>query len=339
MKARALLLVVCACMIAPFARADTPPSVWDLAKDPKERARWELHARVSQLLTSPRELSPRMRSLPADQARDLLEAADAANSPDVRLRFDLGRAYEQSDRHQKAIDVLQPAVDSAPSHPGAADALLALAYAYAKLDKPRGERDAYKRYLRIVTTDGARATATLNLAEAEMRLGNLPDAVFGYGEALDQATRIASMSGGSLTAVLGVWGLAVALDRSGDPVGAAKEAKLANQLDPGQRVIGDTTTGQVFFEPRHERFWYTALGAQEEARATADPRGALRLWRVAYERWTAYITGAERHTSEFPDWLPLARAHQASAKKELAAAERRAARAPKPPPSLIDVDE
>ena len=324
-------------LVAGGASADTPPSAWDLAKDPAARDRWELHVRAVQILVSPRELRPGMRELPAERARALLEAGGAEKSPDVRLRFDLGRAYERLDRHQRAIDILQPAVDAEPDHPGVPDALIDLAYAYAKIDKPKGERDAYKRYLAHATTDGARATATLNLAEAEMRLGNLADAIAGYREAIDVATRV-SGPGGSLSAVLGYWGLAVALDRSGDPGSAAKEAKLANQLDPGQRRIGDTISGEVFFEPRHERLWYTALGAQEEARVATDARVALRAWRSAVDRWTGYVQAAERVDPQ-DRWLPLARAHVAAAKKELTAAQKRVAATPRAAAPLIIIDD
>jgi tetratricopeptide (TPR) repeat protein len=342
---RRLLLLVAAAIgtiglaIAPPAVADTPPSVWDLAKDPAARDRWEVHGRVTQILFRARGQRPGpMRELLVEQARTVLDAAGAEHSPDVRLRFDLGTTYELLSRHQRAIDVLQPAVDAAPDDPGTSDALLELAYAYAKIDQPKGEREAYKRYLSRATTDGVRATATLNLAEAEMRMGNLSDAIAGYREAIDVSTRI-SGQGGSLSVVLGYWGLAVALDRAGDPASAAKETKLANQLDPGQARIGDTLSGDVFFEPRHERYWYTALGAQEEARAATDPRVALRLWRAAVDRWGGYVDGAERYDPQ-DRWLPLAKAHLAAAKKQLAAAGKRVGTLPRtPPPRDVIIDD
>lgn len=334
---RAALLLLCLAAIPAQARADTPPNAWDIAKDPAARDLWDLHARVSQLLAGPR-LPNHMSEVRELQARALLQAANAATSKDVRLRFDLGRVYEALRLHREAIAVLQPAVDEYPDHPAVSNALLALAYAYAKLDQPKGEREAYKRFLAKDTTESSRATATLNLAEAEMRLGNLPDAIAGYREAVAISMELPNTMGGSLTAILGMWGLSVALDRSGDPVGAANETKLANQLDPGQRIIGDDRSDAVFFEPKHERFWYTALGAQEEARAAVDPRLAMLQWRAASERWNGYVRGAEA-TDPTDRWLPLARAHLAAAKKALAAAEKRAAKSPRRPPALIEVDE
>src|SRR5580700_1422747 len=78
------------------ARADTPPSVWDVAKDTAEGDRWALHVKVQRLLHSLPAGAPEFLELRRDQelrlesARMLLEQADASHSPDARLRFDLG---------------------------------------------------------------------------------------------------------------------------------------------------------------------------------------------------------------------------------------------------------
>jgi hypothetical protein len=78
----------------PSAHADTPPSAWDVARDPPARGRWELHVRVQQLLhgvlldgAAIEGLGP-ASALPLAAARAELESAGAASSPDVRLRFD-----------------------------------------------------------------------------------------------------------------------------------------------------------------------------------------------------------------------------------------------------------
>jgi hypothetical protein len=112
------------------ARADTPPSQWDIARDPAERDRWALHLRVERLVHPPRPddatpLDSRQDDeLRLEAARVLLEEADAAHSPDVRLRFDLGAIYERlattekrNDLQQKVIDVLGPALDGYADSP------------------------------------------------------------------------------------------------------------------------------------------------------------------------------------------------------------------------------
>src|ERR1700689_309014 len=80
---------------AGVAWAETPPSVWDVAKDPAERDRWALHVRVDRLIPPPiGEGAARLDDdLRLEAARAMLEEADAARSPDVRLRFDLGVVY------------------------------------------------------------------------------------------------------------------------------------------------------------------------------------------------------------------------------------------------------
>ncbi len=319
-------------LVAGIGRADTPPNAWDIARDPAVRERYQLHVAARQALMLPRGAPLNFRESSREGARAMLEAAGAATSPDVRLRFDLGEIYQQMNRHEKAVELLRPAIESSPDHPGTTDASLALAYAYARLDRPREERDAYLMFLARSTDERARTTALLNLAEAEMRLGNLSDAVVGYRDAVEAASALPNGIDGSKTAVLAVWGLAVALDRSGDPAGAAEQAKFATQLDPKEAIIGDTT--DVFFVPEYERQWYFGLGAAARARNAKDPRVAVRGWAQAEARWSTYLAEAERATSD--RWVALARAHRDRARIEKAAAQRRAGKAP---PLPVDPEE
>ena len=100
------------------ARAETPPTAWDVARDPAARDRWDLHMRVQRLLHPPAgEGGLRFDDeLRIEAACAMLEDGDAARSPDVRLRFDLGIVYSElasrqrrTDLQQKVIDVLAPA--------------------------------------------------------------------------------------------------------------------------------------------------------------------------------------------------------------------------------------
>jgi tetratricopeptide (TPR) repeat protein len=289
---------------------------------------------------------PGLRASPLEQARALLEAAHAEQSPDVRLRFDLGRVYEARNNHERSIAVLQPAVNAEPDHPGALDALRSLAYAYAKLDRPRDERATYKRFLTRVMSDSERATALGNLAEAEMRLvgigdtgASMADSVAEYRESAEVASHLPNTPGANATMTLALWGLGVALDRSGDPQGASQQTKLANQLDPDQRLVGnDSEHSGVFFVPAHERFYYTALGAQEAARVSVEPRQQLELWTKALERWSAYVRDAER-LEPTVKWLPLARAHRDAAKKAMDLTAKRVRALPPRAGFRIDVED
>ena len=336
-RARALAFAATV-LVSGAAFAETPPGSWEVARDPLARDRWELHVAVRRDMSveAQGDLGT-LRGAALEHARAQLEDADAAHSPDVRLRFDLGEVYERLDSHERAVGVLAPALADAPDHPSATHAWVLLAYAYAHLDRPRDERAAYEKYLEREKEDSFRVTALLNLAEADMRLGFLSDAVAGYRDTVALAVSL-PMRAGYMDEVLATWGLAVALDRSGDPMGAATAARQATQIDQrvrlaatpgtpdhGWRFISDTE--RVFFVPAYERYWYLALGYTEEAKQAPDARHAAREWATTEYLWGKYVSLAAPHDR----WLTLAKAHLARAHAERAAAESRA-RSQRPAP-------
>lgn len=278
----------------PGARADTPPGLWGALREPGARERYALHVRVRQVLDFDARVElAKFGAL--DHARAMLEDAHAETSPDPRLRFDLGEVYYALDLFADAVRVLEPATRANEHHPAVGAALEVLAYSYAKLDRPREEHDAYTRYLKRVVDLGARANATLNLAESEMRLGNLRAAVTGYEDALALTGRLPPTSGAQQTAALAVWGLAVALDRSGETSRARAAATRALGLDPGLAIIGQGKS--VFFVPAYERLWYLALGAGAQAEAATSPHAALsyrRSQELALRTYVAKATAEDR---------------------------------------------
>jgi tetratricopeptide (TPR) repeat protein len=249
------------------ARADTPPTAWDDARDPAGRDRWRLHVRVEQLLHARAEDPTGLRidekhdhELRVEAALALLEGADAAHSPDVRLRFDLGAAeYElgemqrRNDYYERALATLTAAVAAAPDHPAATEALQEIVYCYAKLDRPREELEAWRRYIPRIVDPRNRAVALMNMAEAEMRLGFVDDARATLNEVLRECAELPEASS---TYVLTLWDLAVALDRSGDPNGALETATKAAHVTAlssfgvpmtGRAIL--THDDNVFFVP------------------------------------------------------------------------------------------
>jgi tetratricopeptide (TPR) repeat protein len=328
----ALLLALASGLIPPaVAYAETPPSVWDSAKDPLARERYKLHLDVQELLEI-RALPEigSLRNLTADRARVMLEAKDAAHSPDPRLRFDLAEVYELLERYDPVIGVLEGALAMAPDHPAATRAWFELAGAYAHKDSPEASRkeiSSYREYLARETDEEDRAIALLNLAEAEMHLGEMERAISDYQESMRLAASSARVRGPA-TEILAVWGLAVAYDRSGDATGAAAQAKLATQMDPRDRLIGDKQ--YTFFVPEYERNWYLGLAAMARAREETDPRAILAHWIDAEQRWDSYLAGAERPSSG-DRWTERARSHRDLAKAQRAKA---AARVAKLPPQL-----
>ncbi len=328
----ALVLALASSLAHPkFARAETPPSVWDSAKDPLARDRYKLHLEVQELLEI-RGLGEigALKNLTADRARVMLEAKDAAHSPDPRLRFDLAEVYELAERYDAVITVLEGALAMAPDHPAATHAWFALAGAYAHKDSAEASRKeiaAYREYLARETDEEDRAIALLNLAEAEMHLGEMDHAISDYQESMRLAASSPRVRG-PITEILAVWGLAVAYDRSGDATGAAAQAKLATQMDGHDRLISDKR--YTFFVPEYERNWYLGLAAMAHAREETDPRAILAHWVDAEQRWESYLAGAEKPSSG-DHWTARARSHRDFAKAQRVKA---AARVGKLPPQL-----
>jgi tetratricopeptide (TPR) repeat protein len=312
MKRLATCALALAGFIAPLvASADTPPDGWTRIADPRAVANYNLHKEVERLLSRP-DLPfpfalPVQAEMQENRARDLLEQANAENSGDVVLMFDLGVVYRRLDLYDKARRVLEAALARAPEHPMAEQSWFDLAIVYAKLDRPMDERRAYREYLARATRPGLRATALSNLAETEMRLGNLSEAIVAYREAMAYAN---AMPNAGESGVLALWGLVVALDRYGDTTESQKEADRVVRLDRGNSLIANDR--QVFFVPDYERAWYLALGAAARARQATDPRGALAQARAAEGEFAEYVAKATTKDR----WKPLAERHLTAARKE-----------------------
>jgi tetratricopeptide (TPR) repeat protein len=346
-------IVGCAVSICGGARADTPPSAWDNARDPQGHDRWRLHVRVEQLLhartddpTGLRIDENRDRELRAEAALALLEGADAAKSPDVRLRFDLGAVefelgelQRRNDYYTKAVATLTAAVAAAPDDPAVTDALERIAYCYAKLDRSREELDAWHRYIPRIVDPRSRAINLMNMGEAEMRLGLVDDALATLREVLRESAELPDTSS---TYVLTLWDLAVAQDRSGDPRAALETATKASHVTAisshgvpatGRAIL--THDDGVFFVPAWERLWYLALGSTALAREDTDPREALAYWVEAEAEWSEYIAQATA-AGGTDRWLPIAKLRRDRVKAERIAANKRV---PKGAPRPIGADD
>jgi tetratricopeptide (TPR) repeat protein len=327
------------------ARAETPPSAWDVAKDPAARDRWDLHMRVERLLhPPPNEGALRFDDeLRLEAACAMLEEANAARSPDVRLRFDLGIVYSElaarqrrNDLELKVIDVLAPALEGTPDpDDGSATAALeALVYAYAKLNRPVEELATWRRYIPRLVDDRVRASAMMNMGEAQMRLGNVDDALGTFREVLRLCGELPNTPSVGSTYVLALWDLAVALDRSGDPRGALETAAKASRIDLGGRTGAYLIAKDpdVFFVPDWERLWYLALGAAATAREAPDARDAAALWASAERALGEYVERAAAAGGHDP-WLAIGQVRLARPRAARALAEKRAAKLPPRPPA------
>jgi tetratricopeptide (TPR) repeat protein len=308
--------------VSAVARADTPPSVWDRAKDPTIAESYRVHVEVQRRLTGVERFEVGDAQLRT--VRTLLERYNADKSHDPRLRFDLGLVYLKLNEHEKSARTLKSVLADFPDHPAAEDGWLRLAFACGHTGDHECERNAYTQVLRYATEEIARATPTLNLAETEMHLGHLREAVEGYREALRIAGRVPSRE----TAPLAVWGLAVALDRSGDRLAAEKEARFARELARSMGVPHLLRTDGVFFVPAYEVNWYEGLGSSAAAKVATSPNEALRLWRSAEQSFTGYVRGAQVAGND--RWLDLAKLRLATVRAERERAEKKQVKEPHP---------
>ena len=323
MKRLITAFAVVATLLFPLAaRADTPPSVWDRARDPEAAEAYALHQAVQQRLIRTAlteiDLGERGRVLA------MLERANAERSKSAILRFDLGHVYSLLENHGRAAQVLKAAIAEFPNHPGVDEAWIRLAFACGHLADHVCERNAYLEVLRRETEELHRATPTLNLAETQMHLGDLKDAIEGYREAL----RIAGRLPANETTPLATWGLAVALDRAGDRPGAEKEAQFATELERSMGLTRILRSKYVFFVPAYEIHWYEGLGSIARARAASSAREALPFWRQAERSFEAYVAAGEPKKDQ---WLPIARSRLMQSKQERERVEKAAAREPPPP--------
>jgi tetratricopeptide (TPR) repeat protein len=322
------------------AHADTPPSVWDRARDPANADSYRLHLEVQRRLATDAVAVAFGFSAPHESmllsVRSLLERANADKSLDPRLRFDLGIVYlllgrtEGNIYFKRSAEVLGAALAMAPDDPVAEEAWANLADACGHFGDHECERRAYTNLLGLTTEEfrprgnPQRGTAALNLAEAQMHLGNLKDAIEGYREAMRIAQRFPYQE---LTP-LALWGLAVAYDRSGDTVAADKEALSVVEMQRSSRMVGLLRSEGVFFYPSYEISWYDAVGAAAQARRpSATAAEQVRFWKLAEESYLAFIRGAERDPK--PDrWLELARVRHAAAKLAREKAEKKRGKVP-----------
>jgi tetratricopeptide (TPR) repeat protein len=302
------------------AHAETPPNAWQAAIDPAIKARYALHLDVSRRLASQgafdREAAfDAFRRQGLERLRDELLDAGADDSPDVRLRFDLGRILVLLDDYPRAARVFEAALQLAPNHPMAEEALWQLAISYAHGDVER-ELATYERYLALAVRAESRSIAYSNRAEAEMRQGRLE-------EAIDDARYAVSLATNIDTAVLAGFDLGVALDRYGDAAGAAqavKEAVSAARSAPrGLHMILSDGQG-VFYVPDYDKYWYRAMALAELAREEADAVEALGFWLAAAASWEHFVALADPADR----WLSLAVRHRDEARGRSAAARKAA---------------
>ncbi len=266
------------------------PCVWQVARDPRLATDVQALRMAEQLLVRHASQDSPLASSRLREALRILERADAAHSPDPRVRFLYGRLLTRSERHEQALRVLSAAIDEAPDHPSVADALFSLAICHASLGRTQEEIAAYQRLLQRQWVPERRSIVQSNLAESLMFVGRIEEAIQTYREA------IATDDGN----ILARWGLAVALDRAGDSMGAFEQVNEALVRDP---LADELDNPLVFFVPAYDRFWYFALWAMSRAHGEHDALLRADHWQAAAQYWQRYIEAAPAEDR----WVAVAR--------------------------------
>jgi tetratricopeptide (TPR) repeat protein len=326
--------VLAVALTATSARADTPPNIWDLAKNPNAYDQYARHLQiereidlVSELTADPQDIAKLQIPLSIDHARTIIEEE---GPKDVWLRFDEGWVLMKREQWAQAIPILEEVAKELASKPFSQEVWERLAECYVRVERTDDEIRAYDEVLARAATDTERITPLLNQGEALMRSGAIDTAVEQFREVLRLS---AAQVNASSVYTLAQWDLAVALDRSGDPRAGLDAARAAVRLDGryigvvGGRVVLSSTPDphvtlyivppglyaiseqneEVYFVPNYERDWYLALGYEALA-LEAGVSSSLAHWRDAETHMMTYITQATLHAADThkPDtWLDL----------------------------------
>lgn len=289
------------------------PTVWARALDPQAGERAALIAQADGLLIR----YNRLRRYPLHdrveeigplwlrEARSLYERAGAATSrdPSVRLRYaelltDLGDV-------QGAAATLEALLRTEPHARARSEAWRALAICYARLGRYEDEIKAYDEALALEPHAGPRSTLLANQAEAYMVLGDISSAVEGYRSALATLGSLDMFVYGVTT----LWGLAVALDRSGDLEVALQHIQLARTYDRNDKQINGSNW---FYVPAYDDAWYAALGHWAAARSAELGDTRVEHYQQAVIAWESFIARAPASDH----WLPLAKARRVQCARE-----------------------
>ncbi|MGK3998199.1 tetratricopeptide repeat protein [Sorangium sp. So ce1024] len=311
----AAALLALALAAAPLDAARAAPTVWSRALDPAADERAALIAqadalllrydrlRRSPLLERVEEIGP----LWLREARSLYERAGAATSRDASVRLRYADILERLGDVQGATATLEGLLRLNPPAPFRADAWHALAVCYARLARYTDEIEAYDEALALEPHSASRALLLANQAEAYMALGDITSAVEGYRAALATLGSLDMFRYGVTT----LWGLAVALDRSGDLEGALEHIRLARTYDRTDQQINGPGW---FYVPAHDDAWYAALGYWATARSAELGAARAEAYLQAVAAWESYIARAPGNDH----WLPLAKARRAQCERERA---------------------
>jgi tetratricopeptide (TPR) repeat protein len=311
-----------------LALGDTPPTVWDLGKNPDAFAQRRQHLAIENDIETAEELTGDPRLIAgADTARaedEALMLVQSWQGPQDRwLRFDEAWVAMRRKDYTRALPILERLAKEEGRSYFSQEVWQKLAECYVRLERTSDEIHAYDEVLSRAMSDVQRLTPMLNRGEAIMRAGDADAALAQFRELETLAARIPNAVELSL---LADWDIAVALDRSGDFRTALDKARATLQTTKAALLLISPVNTSVYFVPDYEREWYLALGYAALALESSTPREIAEAWRSSESAMTTYVNKATIHGKDH--WLALARRRLDEIRKRRAEADKHA-----PPPS------
>ncbi len=335
-------------LAAGTAHADTPPTIWDLAKNPDAYKQYEHHVLierdidiVSELQEDTQEVGTLQSLMSLDHARTVIEGIIEPKTP--LLRFDEAWVLTKRGLWAQALPILEGLTHDVGTSTFSQEVWEKLAEAYVHVERTNDEIRAYDEVLARSMSDVDQVTPLLNQGEAYLRAGDANAAVAQFRQVLHLTATIPNLNS---VEMLAEWDIALALDRSGDPRAAREAARAATRLD--QRCVGivghdvlvlsgpDCARVQMFivppglfpiakenksvyFVPDYERDWYLALGYEALAVEGGGSQPTKPYWRDAEAHMMSYVVGATQATND--KWLDLGRQRLDELRKRRAASE------------------
>ncbi|MEZ4314256.1 MAG: hypothetical protein R3F14_40060 [Polyangiaceae bacterium] len=294
------------------ADAGAGPTVWTRAREPGVSVQDEQVREAQKALLRYRRMryangrdTPALVELLLRDARNELSHIVGAGTADFGVRLLYAQILDESQMRDEATEVLKKLLADRPPAPIRADALADLAVLHARAGRREEEIHAYTAALEIEPHGSSRSRLLANRAEALMAMGDVTAAVEGYRAALAPLTKLEMFVSGSTT----LFGLGVALDRSGNPEAGMEAVKLARSYEPTDAGLRRSSW---FFSPPHDSHWYWALGAWTCARTAS-------LWALRAECYERAIAEWDRYMAAAPPgdpWLPLANVRKAGVERE-----------------------
>jgi tetratricopeptide (TPR) repeat protein len=256
--AAALTLLIAVTVGERPRRAAAATPFWERAAEPARTRVERLTAEAEALLGA----QPRSPDKLA-RAEALVREALADAPDDFRALALLAEVSARAGRPAAALAALERACPRAPRGGAAASCWFRLG-----VERSRQGRlvEALAAYERLIAGGDADAATHTNAAELLMGAGRLGEAEERYREAirLETVTPVAGRIETSHALMLATYGLAVTLDRAGQPDAGREMMARALALDPRHATLtaAEQPDADVFFVPDGDVYYYLGLAAE-----------------------------------------------------------------------------